>query len=127
MNQIHACSRQGLTNRQRDCFDFIERYISENRQSPSRRDIASALNLASLGRVNEMLAGLSERGWITVMPHKARSIAIIPDVRPTGYILPPDLDARLRQHCAGTKEDPAAVLADAVALFFDEPLESNAI
>lgn len=115
-----ATSRLGLTVRQRDCFEFIERFIAEQKHPPSRREIAKGLGIKSGGRINCLLEGLKERGWITYQPWRARSIVIVPETPPTGYVLPPELDAKLRRHCALNNEAPADVLADAVTLFLDE-------
>lgn len=115
-----APARVGLTERQRDCFDIIERHIAQFRHAPTTREIAKAMNLKSGGRVHYLLAALQERGWIVFLPRRARSITIVPDTSASGYVLPPAIDARLRAHCAATDENPADVLADAVTLFFDE-------
>jgi SOS-response transcriptional repressor LexA len=112
-------SRLGLTGRQRDCFLIIENHIASFGHAPTTREIAKMMSLKSGGRVHHLLVALQERGWITFLPGRARSIAIVPQEVPA-YRLPPEIDARLRAHCAATAEDPSDVLADAVALFFDE-------
>lgn len=76
----------------------------------------------STGRVTEILRGLQERGWITFLPGRARSITVLDKAIPRtgGYDLPLALDAQLRRYCTSTNEKPEDVVADAVALLLDE-------
>ncbi|MET4199100.1 hypothetical protein [Bradyrhizobium sp. LA6.12] len=114
--------RIGLTARQRECLELIERHQFTFKQTPTRRELAKMLGLKSPGRVVELLRGLQERGWITFLPRRARSITLLaePTPRTGGYELPLALDAALRRYCAGTGEKPEDVVADAVALLLDE-------
>lgn len=114
--------RIGLTARQRECLELIERHQAMFKQTPSRRELANMLGLKSPGRVVELLRGLQERGWITFLPRRARSITLLsePTPRTGGYELPLALDAALRRYCTGTGEKPEDVVADAVALLLDE-------
>jgi SOS-response transcriptional repressor LexA len=114
-------ARYSLTKSQRECFEVIEQLIAEKGEGPSVRELQAALGLKSPGHVTEMLASLKERGWITYLPHKARSIVVVPQGgAPLGYQLPADLDARLRDHALSHGDAPDHALADIVALFFDE-------
>lgn len=109
-----------LTRSQRECFEVIERFLAERDEAPSVRELQRALGLQSPGHVTDMLKSLKERGWITYLPHKARSIVIVPKGAVPGYVLPADLDARLRDHALANGDRPADALSDIVALFFDE-------
>jgi SOS-response transcriptional repressor LexA len=113
-------ARIGLTAAQRTCFNAIERHIALFGLSPTSRELAKVMGLKSHASVYNVLVALRERGWITFLPRKNRSITIVPDAASAGYVLPAELDAMLRTHCAATGENPADVVADAVALFFDE-------
>jgi SOS-response transcriptional repressor LexA len=120
MAQITAITRFNLTERQAECFRTVERLIAAG-QSPTSREIAKAMGISSPGRVHVLLVALQERGWITFIPKKQRSITIVPGFPAADALtLPADIEERLRTHCAATGENPSDVLADAVTLFFDD-------
>jgi SOS-response transcriptional repressor LexA len=110
--------RAGLTGRQRDCFEAIVLHIAVFRQPPTIRELAKAMGLVSKGRIHNLLVGLQERGWITFIPKRARTIAIVTEA--PSYKLPPDVEAALLKHCCATGENPADVLADAVTMLLDD-------
>lgn len=114
--------RIGLTKAQRECLEAIKSHIAQFKQPPSYREIAKMFNFKSTGRVTELLRSLQERGWITFLPNRARSITVLEKASPRtgGYELPLALDAALRRYCTGTGEKPEDVVADAVALLLDE-------
>lgn len=114
-----APPRAGLTKRQLDCLRAIEAHIAQHSYAPTFQEIAMALNLKSKGRVRALVVALAERGRIIFQKSKVRSIAVVPDPGPL-YALPPELQLRLRIHCAAFGDDPDAVVADAVALHLDE-------
>lgn len=123
MNAISPVTpaRINLTGRQRDCLNAIERHIALFGHSPTSRELAKFMGQKHHGSVYSLLVALQERGWITFIPRKKRSITIVPPPQPSpGYVLPAAIDAKLRAHCTATGEEPADVLADAVTLFFDE-------
>ncbi|MET4206887.1 hypothetical protein [Bradyrhizobium sp. LA2.1] len=113
--------RIGLTTTQREFLEGIERHIEQHRQPPSYREIAKMFGFKSTGRVTEVLRGLQERGWITFLPGRARSITVLDKASPRtgGYELPLALDAQLRRYCTDMGEKPDDVVADAVALLLD--------
>jgi SOS-response transcriptional repressor LexA len=117
---MNAPARAGLTDRMQQCFNEIERHISRNRCAPTYTQLGNALGLKSKSGVYRLLHELRERGWITFMNRKPQSIAVVRDLSTASYTLPPAVEAKLRAHCLAVNEDPAAVVADAVALFFDE-------
>lgn len=68
----------GLTYRQRQVLDFIEEFIEDHGGvSPSYKQISEAVGLNSCSGVQRIIVGLEERGYIRVLPGKARSITII--------------------------------------------------
>ncbi len=117
-------ARVGLTQRQRDCLTAIKTHINVHGVSPSIKEIAIAMNSKSRGRVHSILVALQERGWISFLPRKVRSIVVVPDSGPL-YSLPPDVQRALRIYCVTHGEDPASVVADAVALHLDEAEEQR--
>lgn len=112
----------GLTRAQRKCLELIKSHIEQFGQAPSYREIAKMFGFKSTGRVTVLLNSLQERGWITFLPNRSRSITVLekPTPRTGGYELPLALDAALRSYCAGTGEKPEDVVADFVALGLDE-------
>lgn len=108
----------GLTRRQKDCLDAIRLHIEANGVSPTMEELRVRLGCASKGHVGVMVQALVERGKITLVKNRPRSIALIGGT--VGYPLPPKTAEALRQYCAATGEDAAAIVADAVALFLDE-------
>ncbi|MDD1534591.1 MULTISPECIES: LexA family protein [unclassified Bradyrhizobium] len=118
----NAPIRIGLTKCQREMLEGIEAYIAQHNQPPSYREIANMFGFKSTGRVTEVLRALQERGWITFIPGRARSITVMEKVSPRtgGYDLGLALDAKLRRFCADTNQRPEDVVADAVALLLDQ-------
>jgi SOS-response transcriptional repressor LexA len=73
-----APSRGGLTRKQRDVLNFIRGYIATNSGlSPSYDDILSEVGLGSKSGVHRVIHGLIERGFIEIIPGKARSITLL--------------------------------------------------
>lgn len=66
-----------LTKKQTLILDYISDFISENDTSPSYREIAAALNLASVASVAEHINNLIEKGYLKKNPGAARSLEII--------------------------------------------------
>jgi len=66
-----------LTRRQREVFEFIQKFIEENSFSPSLEEIAQGLQLSSLATVHKHLANLSEKGLILRHWNKGRGIEIV--------------------------------------------------
>lgn len=121
--------RAGLTPEQRRCFLAIESHIAAHGNAPSYDELRIALGLASKGGVARLVEALQARGWITYQERIPHSIAIVPGavIAPPGYVLPPKIEAALRAFCSTHGEDPAAIVADAVALFMDEADRERAV
>lgn len=66
-----------ITDKQREVFNFLKSYIEENGRSPSYEEIKEEIGVNSSSSIQKRMKGLEERGWIKVLPHKARSIEII--------------------------------------------------
>lgn len=66
-----------LTPRQQQLFEWIERYIAEKHISPTIREQAEGMGYNSLAPVQSLLNHLKDKGWITWIPRKARSIRIL--------------------------------------------------
>ncbi|MEM7771813.1 MAG: transcriptional repressor LexA [Cyanobacteria bacterium P01_E01_bin.6] len=66
-----------LTPRQQQLFEWIEQYIAEKRISPSIREQAEGMGYKSPSPVQSLLNQLKDKGWITWIPRKSRSIRIL--------------------------------------------------
>lgn len=106
-----------VTERQRAVYDALVAFSAANGRSPTRRELARAINYASTGHLQVILKVLKARGLIDWSPGAACSIKIVQ--QGAGYQLPPDLQRRLEGFCAEAGERPLAFIADAVALQLD--------
>lgn len=69
-----ACS---MTKRQRDLLLFIQSYSKKNGFCPSFDEMREALGLRSKSGVHRLIKSLEERGHITSLYHRARSIELV--------------------------------------------------
>lgn len=67
----------GLTRRQAEALAFIRSFIATNGYSPEYREIEAAMGFHSKSGVCRLVDQLVERGVITRMPGRARSIALV--------------------------------------------------
>lgn len=68
---------QGITRKQQQTLSFIQQYIFENDVSPSYEEIGAALGGASKSYVQRIIHALAERGAISFLPGRKRSIKLI--------------------------------------------------
>lgn len=68
---------QNLTKKQTLILEFISAFMNENDASPSYREIAAGLNLASTASVAEHIDNLVDKGFLKKVPGAARSLEII--------------------------------------------------
>ena len=108
----------GLTPRQSDALEFIRAEAAAGRPAPSIAEIGTKLGLSSKAGVHRLLHGLRERGYVSWLPRKQRSLTLLP-LDPGAVLLPTELRMRLAAHCAETGDDPHAVVVDALTLHFD--------
>lgn len=66
----------GLTPAQKRVLDYIRYYIERNGYSPSFDDIKDAIGLRSKSGVHRLVNALRERGHITFLRNRARSITL---------------------------------------------------
>jgi len=68
----------GLTEKQKQLFDFIKRFTSERGFTPSYEQMAEGVGLASKGNIARLLNTLQDRGYIKKGSGKrARSLEVI--------------------------------------------------
>ena len=73
-----APSRGGLTRKQRYVLNFIRQYIEiSDGLSPVYSEIADGCGISSKSNVHRVIHSLIERGFIEIIPGKARSITLL--------------------------------------------------
>jgi repressor LexA len=68
-----------LTQRQREIFEFVKRYVSEHGYPPTVRDIGKAIGLTSSSTVHAHLANLERLGVLKRDPTKPRALEVLVD------------------------------------------------
>ena len=66
-----------LTKKQKELFDYLKDYISNNQISPSFEEMKQAVNLKSKSGIHRLITSLEQRGFIKRLKHKARAMEII--------------------------------------------------
>ena len=67
-----------ITRRQREVYDFISRFVTENGYSPSFEEIGQGLELNSLATVHKHISNLEKKGLLTRDYNRSRSIDLLP-------------------------------------------------
>lgn len=70
-------SKEPLTQRQNQAYDFIEDYLGQKNRPPTIQEIGDALDISSTNAVFKLLRALEKKGWIEREKHKARSIQLM--------------------------------------------------
>jgi repressor LexA len=65
-----------LTKKQKELFEFLNRYIDLNGIAPSFEEMKKALNLKSKSGIHRLILSLEQRGFIKRLKHKARAMEI---------------------------------------------------
>ncbi|MGZ8693311.1 MAG: transcriptional repressor LexA [Gaiellaceae bacterium] len=66
-----------LTDRQREIYDFLTRYVDDHGYPPTVREIGEAVGLASPSTVHAHLANLERAGLIKRDPTKPRAVELV--------------------------------------------------
>ena len=66
-----------ITQKQMDLFNFIKDYIDKNNVAPSYEEMKKGTGGSTKCTIFTKINQLQERGWITKLPGKNRSITII--------------------------------------------------
>jgi SOS-response transcriptional repressor LexA len=90
----------GLTQRQADVLAFLRAYRDEHKVMPSCREIAAGAGVKSIGRVNELLHGLTQRGYIRRLNRKARAIELLEPETMQAVLLNKEIFGLLRSYAA---------------------------
>lgn len=65
-----------MNKRQKDIYEFIKTFISENKYSPSMREITTAVGLKSVSTTHGHLDHLREKGYIDFINSSPRTLQI---------------------------------------------------
>ena len=68
-----------LTKKQKELYDYLRNYITNNQISPSFEEMKEAVNLKSKSGIHRLITSLEQRGFIRRLKHKARAMEIIKD------------------------------------------------
>ena len=67
---------QSITKKQKQVFDFINTYISENGISPTIEEIRKKLKLKAVSTIHEHINSLKEKGYLSKSENSARSLVV---------------------------------------------------
>lgn len=70
-------SKEGLTDSQKELYEWIKHYIKEFQHSPSIRQMMQAMNLKSPAPIQSRLRHLQEKGFISWQEGKARTLQLV--------------------------------------------------
>lgn len=70
-----------LTKKQKNVFDFVNTYTSENGIAPTMDEIREKLGLKAVSTIHEHLNTLKEKGYLTSEENSSRSISSIKDIK----------------------------------------------
>jgi SOS-response transcriptional repressor LexA len=103
----------GLTPKQRELLDYIEAYSQESGASPSYQQMMERLGLHSKSGVHRLVKALEERGHISRLANRARSITVQGSWGWHIY-LTPDLDDRLKILADAAGKSPQEIIVGCV-------------
>lgn len=68
---------KGLTDRQREVYEFIRSYMEDTSRPPTIREIGGYFGMRSTGTVRDNLRALQRKGYIRQRPRSARGIELV--------------------------------------------------
>ena len=78
-----------LTRKQYELLRFISERLKESGVPPSFDEMKDALDLRSKSGIHRLITALEERGFIRLLPNRARAIEVIKLPEPVGPSLQP--------------------------------------
>ena len=107
-----------LTNKQHQLLIYIHDCLESRGVSPSFDEMKEALDLKSKSGIHRLITGLTERGFIRRLPHRARALEVLK--------LPEDLVAEMKTPKAPAgKANLVEVNFNTRGKLIEEPLESD--
>lgn len=74
---------KGLTKKQRDILDFIQKFIHQHHYSPSYREIMEQFSLSSPGSIYKYIQTLKRKGVLLAEKQCSRSLSLTAETPPT--------------------------------------------
>lgn len=74
-----------LTQRQTEAYEFIRRFIREERKPPTLQEIGDALGIASTNGVYKLLQALQAKGYVEREKHAARGLTLLDEDGPDPF------------------------------------------
>ena len=71
---------KNLTDRQREVLDYIAQYTEENGYPPTVRETSERFGV-SLRAIQDRIAGLQKKGYLSLSEKKSRSLRVLIDER----------------------------------------------
>jgi repressor LexA len=72
-----------LTIKQKELFQYLNRYLAKNGISPSFEEMKDAVNLKSKSGIHRLITSLEQRGFIKRLKHRARAMEIVKSLNDT--------------------------------------------
>jgi repressor LexA len=101
-----------LTDRQREIYDYLTRYVDDHGYPPTVREIGEAVGLASPSTVHAHLANLERAGLIKRDPTKPRALELVGRERVRAADTPPAMSDVRRLPLLGEIAAGGPLLAD---------------
>lgn len=75
------CNMSTLTKKQKQVFDFINTYITENGISPTIEEIRKKLKLKAVSTIHEHVKSLQDKGYLSKSENSARSLSLNKEIK----------------------------------------------
>jgi repressor LexA len=83
-----AAGKRPLTRRQREIFDFVRDFVSEQGYAPSLEEIGAHFGLSSVATVHKHVQHLAEKGYLRKAWNRSRSIEPLEEAEAPAIELP---------------------------------------
>lgn len=70
-----------LTKKQKQVFDFINTYITENGMSPTIEEIRKNLKLKAVSTIHEHINSLIEKGYLSKSENSVRGLSLMKEIK----------------------------------------------
>ncbi|HTT25093.1 MAG TPA: transcriptional repressor LexA [Candidatus Sulfotelmatobacter sp.] len=112
-----------LTKRQREIYDFIDRFVKDNGYSPSFEEIGDGMSLSSLATVHKHISNLERKGLLKRDYNRSRSIDLLPPKKSSRQPAPPSFELPLLGRIAAGR--PVEALENAQTINFADFTRSS--
>jgi len=67
-----------LTPKEHKTYQYIRRYLLVTGHAPTVQEIAAGIGIRSRGTIHRYVQALKQKGYISGIPHKKRSLMLVP-------------------------------------------------